>query len=191
MQTAMTGYFKQFRDLRVMVKNVFVSSDGAKAAIEWDWDVTRQRDGTRAVRHDAIIIDLVGGKIASWREYFDFGNSVDANPELRQRFNAASDWARRPPKTCLLPDVQLWPPTTVCWFTQKETDGGSEASLVKVKTLIAYNPSTNEIFLGFTDMFGYFNEVDFVAGQAMLALPILIPLADLLHVSRQVVMLVF
>ncbi len=40
-------------------------------------------------------------------------------------------------------------------------------------------------------MFGYFNEVDFVAGQAMLALPILIPLADLLHVSRQVVMLVF
>ncbi len=80
MQTAMTGYFKQFRDLRVTVKNVFVSSDGAKAAIEWDWDVTRQRDGTRAVTHDAIIIDLVGGKIASWREYFDFGNSVDANP---------------------------------------------------------------------------------------------------------------
>ena len=28
--------------------------------------------------HDAIIVDLVGGKIASWREYFDLGNSVEA-----------------------------------------------------------------------------------------------------------------
>ncbi len=45
MQTAMAGYFKQFRDLRVTVKNVFISTDGAKAAIEWDWDVTRRRDG--------------------------------------------------------------------------------------------------------------------------------------------------
>jgi ketosteroid isomerase-like protein len=80
MQTAMAGYFKQFRDLRVTVKNVFISANGAKAAIEWDWDVTRRRDGARAVTHDAIIVDLVGGRIASWREYFDFGNSIDAKP---------------------------------------------------------------------------------------------------------------
>ncbi len=80
MQTAMADYFKQFRDLRVTVKNVFISTDGAKAAIEWDWDVTRRRDGARAVTHDAIIVDLVGGRIASWREYFDFGNSIDAKP---------------------------------------------------------------------------------------------------------------
>lgn len=80
MQTAMTGYFKQFRDLRVTVKSVFISDDGGKAAIEWDWGVTRRRDGARAVTHDAIIVDLVGGKIASWREYFDFGNSIDAKP---------------------------------------------------------------------------------------------------------------
>jgi len=80
MQTAMAGYFKQFRDLRVTVKNVFISTDGAKAAIEWDWDVTRRRDGARAATHDAIMVDLVGGRIASWREYFDFGNSIDAKP---------------------------------------------------------------------------------------------------------------
>ena len=80
MQTAMAGYFEQFRDLRVTVKNVFISTDGTKAAIEWDWDVTRRRDGARAVTHDAIIVDLVGGRIASWREYFDFGNSIDAKP---------------------------------------------------------------------------------------------------------------
>jgi len=75
MQTAMAGYFKHFSDLRVTVKNVFISTDGAKAAIEWDWEVTRRRDGARAVTHDAIIVDLVGGKIASWREYFDFGDA--------------------------------------------------------------------------------------------------------------------
>jgi ketosteroid isomerase-like protein len=80
MPTAMAGYFKHFSDLRVTVRNVFVSTDGAKAAIEWDWDVTRRRDGARGVTHDAIIVDLVGGKIASWREYFDFGNSIDAKP---------------------------------------------------------------------------------------------------------------
>ena len=79
-QTVMASYFKQFRDLRITVKNVFISSDGAKAAIEWDWEVTRQRDGARAVSHDAIIVDLAGGRIASWREYFDFGNSIDAKP---------------------------------------------------------------------------------------------------------------
>jgi limonene-1,2-epoxide hydrolase len=62
------------------VRNVFISPDGAKAAIEWDWDVTRRRDGARAVTHDAIIVDLVGGRIASWREYFDLGNSIDAKP---------------------------------------------------------------------------------------------------------------
>ncbi len=77
---AMAGYFNQFRDLRITVKNVFISNDGAKAAIEWDWEVTRRRDGAQAVTHDAIIVDLVGGRIASWREYFDFGNSIDAKP---------------------------------------------------------------------------------------------------------------
>ena len=60
MQAAMAGYFKQFRDLQVTVKNVFISTDGAKAAIEWDWDVTRRRDGTRAVTHDAISWRLRG-----------------------------------------------------------------------------------------------------------------------------------
>ena len=80
MKTAMAGYFKHFSDLRVTVKSVFISTDGAKAAIEWDWDVTRRRDGARAVTHDSIIVDLVGIKIAAWREYFDFSNSIDAKP---------------------------------------------------------------------------------------------------------------
>jgi ketosteroid isomerase-like protein len=80
MQAAMTDYFTHFGDARITVKNVFVSPDGNKAAIEWDWEVTRLRDGARAATHDAIIVDLKGGKISSWREYFDFGDSVDAKP---------------------------------------------------------------------------------------------------------------
>ena len=38
-------------------------------------------DGLREVSQfhpDAIIVDLVDGKIASWREYFDLGSSVEA-----------------------------------------------------------------------------------------------------------------
>jgi ketosteroid isomerase-like protein len=80
MQAAMTDYFTHFGDARITVKNVFLSPDGNKAAIEWDWEVTRLRDKARAVTHDAIIVDLEGGKISSWREYFDFGDSVDAKP---------------------------------------------------------------------------------------------------------------
>lgn len=80
MQAAMTDYFTHFGDARITVKNVFLSPDGNKAAIEWDWEVTRLRDKARAVTHDAIIVDFKGGKISSWREYFDFGDSVDAKP---------------------------------------------------------------------------------------------------------------
>jgi ketosteroid isomerase-like protein len=77
---AMADYFVGFRDAHITIKNIFISPDGNKAAIEWDWDITRKRDGARAVSRDAIIVDLVGGKIASWREYFDLGGSIEAKP---------------------------------------------------------------------------------------------------------------
>jgi hypothetical protein len=32
---------------------------------------------------------------------------------------------------------------------------------------MAYNPSTDEIFLGFTNIFGYFNEVDFLMDEVI------------------------
>ena len=73
-------YFKDFSDLHVTIKNVFVSPDGKKLAIEWDWAITRKKDGKRGVSHDAIIVDLMGGKIASWREYYDPAASGEANP---------------------------------------------------------------------------------------------------------------
>ena len=80
LQAAITGYFEHFTDLQVVVKDVFVSSDGSQAAIQWDWIVTRLRDKKRGTTHDAILVRLVDGKIATWSEYFDFGDSVDASP---------------------------------------------------------------------------------------------------------------
>jgi uncharacterized protein (TIGR02246 family) len=79
-QGAMTDYFKHFKDLDVVVKRVILSSDGREAAIEWDWNVVRIRDGAKAHSPDCIIVDLERNKIKSWREYFDFGGSIEANP---------------------------------------------------------------------------------------------------------------
>jgi len=70
-----------YRDLRVNVKNLFTSGDGSKLALEWDWTLTRRRDGARSTTPDAIIADLEDGKILSWREYFDLSGSVEAPGE--------------------------------------------------------------------------------------------------------------
>jgi ketosteroid isomerase-like protein len=80
MPASMKDYFKDFSDLHVTIKNLFVSPDGKKVAIEWDWAITRIKDGKRGISHDAIIVDLQGGKIASWREYYDPAASGEANP---------------------------------------------------------------------------------------------------------------
>jgi ketosteroid isomerase-like protein len=77
---AMSDYFKGYTDLHVTIKNIFVSPDGNKVAIEWDWAITRKRDGYKGVSHDAILVDLKGGKIASWREYYDPAASGEATP---------------------------------------------------------------------------------------------------------------
>jgi ketosteroid isomerase-like protein len=78
LERELTEFHARYTDLRITVLNVFSTSDSAKVAIEWDWEVTRRRDGTRGITHDAIILDLADGKIASWREYFDLAGSVEA-----------------------------------------------------------------------------------------------------------------
>ena len=70
MQSAILHYFNNFTDLKVTVNEMFLSEDGTKLAIQWDWTVTRKRDRKRATTHDAILVHLVGGKIATWNEYF-------------------------------------------------------------------------------------------------------------------------
>jgi len=70
MQSAIRGYFKNFTDLKVTVNEMFLSEDGTRLAIQWDWTVTRKKDQKRATTHDAILVHLVGGKITTWSEYF-------------------------------------------------------------------------------------------------------------------------
>jgi uncharacterized protein (TIGR02246 family) len=74
---AMTAFHRDYTDLVVTIKNIFATADSTKLAIEWDWTVTRKIDGVRGTTPDAIIADLVGGKIKSWREYFDLSGSVE------------------------------------------------------------------------------------------------------------------
>jgi uncharacterized protein (TIGR02246 family) len=78
LRQAMADLHANFTDLVVDIKNVFTSADGSKVAIEWDWTITRKSDGARSRTQDAIIADLVAGKIKSWREYFDLSTSVEA-----------------------------------------------------------------------------------------------------------------
>lgn len=73
----MAKFHRDYTDLVVSIKNIFATADGSKLAVEWDWTVTRKRDGARGTTPDAIIADLVNGKIRSWREYFDLSGSVE------------------------------------------------------------------------------------------------------------------
>jgi ketosteroid isomerase-like protein len=70
MQPTILDYFKNFTDLKVTVNEMFLSEDGARLAIQWDWTVTRKKEGKRATTHDAILVHLVGGKITTWNECF-------------------------------------------------------------------------------------------------------------------------
>ena len=73
----MAHFHELYVDLRIEIKNVFVSRDGGRIALEWDWEVSRRSDGARSVTNDAIIVDLVDDKIVSWREYFDPAQGVE------------------------------------------------------------------------------------------------------------------
>ena len=66
MQSAILDYFNNFSDLKVRVNEIFLSQDGTRLAIQWDWTVTRKRGRRRETTHDANLVYLVGGKIATW-----------------------------------------------------------------------------------------------------------------------------
>lgn len=78
MRDTMAEFHHTYCDLHVEITNIFASPDQTKVAIEWDWAVSRRSDGQQSVTHDAIIVDLLGGQIVSWREYFDPTGAVEA-----------------------------------------------------------------------------------------------------------------
>jgi ketosteroid isomerase-like protein len=77
LQNEMTKFHRDYTDLVVTIKNIFATQDGSRLALEWDWTVTRRSDGQRGTTPDAIIAELIDGKIKSWREYFDLSSSVE------------------------------------------------------------------------------------------------------------------
>jgi uncharacterized protein (TIGR02246 family) len=83
LRATMQEFHDKFTNLSVTITNVFVSPDGAKVAVEWLWDVMRKSDRATSITSDAIIVDLVDGKILSWREYFDLSTSVEAAQESK------------------------------------------------------------------------------------------------------------
>ena len=74
---AMAEFDAHYTDLEIRITNVFANPAGDRVAIEWLWTVTRRADGARRATEDAILCDLVDGKILSWREYFDTATSVE------------------------------------------------------------------------------------------------------------------
>jgi ketosteroid isomerase-like protein len=70
MQSAILDYFKNFIDLKITINDMFLSEDGTRLAIQWDWTVTSKRGRKRTTTRDAILVHLVRGKIATWKEYF-------------------------------------------------------------------------------------------------------------------------
>jgi uncharacterized protein (TIGR02246 family) len=78
LEAAMTAFHRDFTGLEVTITNIFHDDARTKVAIEWTWTVSRRADGRRSATPDAIIVDLDGGRIRSWREYFDLSGSVEA-----------------------------------------------------------------------------------------------------------------
>ena len=71
MQGAMDAFHRDFRDLAITVTSALAAPGGRLAALEWLWEATRRSDGLRTATPDAIVVELDGGRIRWWREYFD------------------------------------------------------------------------------------------------------------------------
>ena len=80
-ERAMRDYFKNFTDLKITVNEMFLSQDETRLAIQWNWTVTRKRDRKRTTTNDAILVHLVGEKIATWSEYFGSRHDHNKNSE--------------------------------------------------------------------------------------------------------------
>ena len=95
MQSAMGEYFKNFTNLEITVNDMFLSADGTRLAVQWDWTITRKRDRKRTTTHDAIFVHLVRGKIATWNEYFGpRQDHIKVSESSSQRASAHSfSWA--------------------------------------------------------------------------------------------------
>ncbi len=62
-------YFQGVTNLEVTITRLIF--DGQAGAVEWIWKETVRATGLRHMAEDAIVFEIVDGKIVYWREYFD------------------------------------------------------------------------------------------------------------------------
>lgn len=61
-----------FREtISVKINILRVIFDGHYGAVEWTWEETLRANNRRRFAEDAIVFEIVDGKIVYWREYFD------------------------------------------------------------------------------------------------------------------------
>lgn len=77
LEAAMQAFHDDYTDLRITITHAFAAPGARLACLEWLWATTRRDDGESSVTADAIVVELRGGLITAWREYFDTAGSVE------------------------------------------------------------------------------------------------------------------
>jgi D-alanyl-D-alanine carboxypeptidase len=105
--------------------------------------------------------DAAGGLVTTLPDLLKFASALFRgkllSPQSQRFLLSAADGMEAQP----LDQKRIWAlqairkPYGVLVYKEGDGPGG-------VNTLMAYHPATDEIFLGFTNSFGYFNEVDFL-----------------------------
>lgn len=57
----------------VEIQVLQVIREGERAVVEWRWSDRERATGNTSQVEDAIIIEMLGGRITRWREYMDDG----------------------------------------------------------------------------------------------------------------------
>ena len=71
---AALDYFAQFKDSSMEIRRLVLQGD--TAAFECDWHDVNRQTGEANLAHDAIVLQVAGGKIVYWREYIDTVSSL-------------------------------------------------------------------------------------------------------------------
>jgi uncharacterized protein (TIGR02246 family) len=63
------AFFQETASVKITILRVIF--DGRYGAVEWTWEETMRVTYRRRFAEDAIVFEIVDGKIVYWREYFD------------------------------------------------------------------------------------------------------------------------
>jgi uncharacterized protein (TIGR02246 family) len=63
------AFFRETASVKINILRIIF--DGRNGAVEWTWEETLRAANRRRFAEDAIVFEIVAGKIVYWREYFD------------------------------------------------------------------------------------------------------------------------